>query len=120
MPERDILMHVRREDSGTPANDYDVLYPKTLDRLVMDEKGVSVRDKLNTKLDAALYTAILFMLPLGVYPHSLVTLPVYNGAGVGYGVMDFYSGRGGPGGNAIYYGEGLSVIIFDASFLAYR
>ncbi len=211
MAEKNILMHVRRKDSGTPANDYDVLYPKTLDRLVMDEDGVDMREKLNTKLDAALYTAgdilgklqtvdgegsgldadtvdgiqgetlatlayvndkfstqpvkcdlplgtgiikkdpydsyyyvnpwgevtvhahlqredggpftsetMLFMLPLGAYPSSLITVSVYGGSGAGYGVVDLYSGNGGPGGNAIFYGEGVYYIIFDAKFLAYR
>ncbi|MBC8531765.1 hypothetical protein [Gehongia tenuis] len=56
MAEKDILMHVRREDSGAPANDYDILYPKTLERLVVDENGIILKDKMDTKLDKVLYT----------------------------------------------------------------
>lgn len=57
MAEKDIiLMHVRREDSGVTANDYTVLYPKTLERLVVDENGITLKDKMNTKLDKVLYT----------------------------------------------------------------
>ncbi|MBC8531767.1 hypothetical protein [Gehongia tenuis] len=211
MAEKDILIHVRREDSGVPTNDYDILYPKTLERLVVDENGIILKDKMDTKLDKVLYTpediltkvktvdgegsgldadtvdglhaaelaglayvnerlndqpekydlalrtglikadpydsyyyanswgevtlhahvkradggAItngtgLFTLPIGWYPAALLSVPAFA-AGMGFvGMVDLYSGSGGPGASGVYYGADAPTLSLSASFLAYR
>ncbi len=43
---KDILMHERVGNSGIFEDDYVMLYPKTLDGLVVDDSGVPIRNTM--------------------------------------------------------------------------